>query len=340
MKRILGVLLSLVALVCAAWLAFRVPDLPYETLESAYASPTSQFVTLENGGRLHYRDEGLADGPAIVMVHGFSASLHTWDGWVDALGDEYRMVRLDLPGHGLSRNFPIEAVGTTGFTGAIDAIATLLEIDDFTLAGSSMGGHAAWAYTLAYPEKVDALVLVGAAGWAPTEQEIDEAPFVFKALSSSLVRRLVKGLDVRPMIESGLKNSFVDESFVTDAMVDRYAALNRGRGHREAILHLLSGEAERVEATQANMAEIEAPTLVLHGREDRLIPVAHGERFADSIPDAALIIYDNIGHLPQEEVAERSAADLDSFLDANRAASLVSIPPVAAQGAASTDGLN
>ena len=77
MKRLVGVLVSLVALAGAAWLAFRVPDLPFETLEAAHSSPKPQFIKLQNGGRIHYRDEGRARGKALILVHGFTASVHT-----------------------------------------------------------------------------------------------------------------------------------------------------------------------------------------------------------------------------------------------------------------------
>ncbi len=314
MRRLLGVLLSLVALACAAWLAYRVPDLPYETLEAAYSSPSSQFITLETGGRIHYRDEGRVDGPPLVLVHGFSASLHTWADWVALLGDEYRIISLDLPGHGLSRNFALEDVGTSGFVEAIDAIAEITGIERFALAGSSMGGNAAWAYALDYPEKVEGLILVGAAGWPETPEDAAQAPLVFKLLGNGLVRSLVRDLDVRAMIENGLKASFHDETFVTEAMVDRYAGLNRGPGHRRAILHLLSGDADRAIATETALAMLQMPTLVLHGRHDRLIPISNGERFAAAIPDADLVIYETAGHLPHEEVSEQSAADLRAFL--------------------------
>ncbi|MEM7767544.1 MAG: alpha/beta fold hydrolase [Pseudomonadota bacterium] len=343
MGRFLGVVvLSLVALVGAAWLAFRVPDLPYETLEVAYTSPTSQFITLETGGRVHYRDEGLEDGPVLVLVHGFSASLHTWEDWVGALGEDYRILSLDLPGHGLSRNFDLEAVGTSGFVEVIDAITRLNGIDRFALAGSSMGGHAAWAYALEHPEKVEGLILVAAAGWPPTEAELEGTPLVFKALGNGLVRRVVKDLDVRPMVKSGLEASFVDQSFVTDAMVDRYAALNRGPGHRRAIVHLLSGDGDRTMASEAALATISAPTLVLHGDQDRLVPVSSGRRFADVIPGAEIVIYENVGHIPQEEVAAESAEDVRDFLDERVWPTAAPVPAVSSRGSSNavSDGLN
>jgi len=342
MGRILGVtLLALVALAGAVWLAMRVPDIPFATLEAAYTSPTSQFVTLENGARVHFRDEGQPDGHPIVLVHGFSASLHTWEGWVGALGDDYRLISLDLPGHGLSRQFALEAVGTSGFVATIDAVADVTGLDRFTLAGSSMGGHAAWAYAVSRPERTDGLVLVGAAGWIETEDEAASTPLVFRALQVGIIRHLIKDLDLRPMIRRGLIGSFHDQSHIYTAMVDRYAALSRAPGHRAAIMHLLSGNAERLDATEALMADIETPTLVLHGRQDKLVPVSNGERFGSTISDAELIIYEETGHLPQEERTAESAADVDDFL--TRKVLVSSVSAIAAQatgGAVVVEDLN
>ena len=315
MRRFLAVALTVVAILGAGWLAVRVPELPYETLEQVYASEESEFVTLENGTRIHFRDEGNPDGEALVLVHGFAASLHTWSEWIELLARDYRLVSLDLPGHGLSRGFPLEEVGTLGFIGSIDTVADAVGLDDFTIVGSSMGGAAAWAYALEHPGRVEGLVLVGAAGWPPTPEEMEEAPVVFKMMRHGAVRSILKDIDVSSMIRSGLEDSFVDTSLVTDAMVERYASLARGRGHRAALLHLLSGEADRLDATSDLMAEIDVPTLVLHGREDKLIPVRNGTRFAEAIAGAELVIFENVGHLPQEEIARESAAALAAFLE-------------------------
>jgi hypothetical protein len=87
----------LAAALIAATLAGCARDIPYETLKAKYANPTSKFVTLENGVNVHYRDQGRADGPPLVLVHGFAANLDTWEPWVARLGDTYRVVSLDLP---------------------------------------------------------------------------------------------------------------------------------------------------------------------------------------------------------------------------------------------------
>lgn len=316
MRRLLAVLLTFIAILGAGWLVMRVQDIPYDTLETAYASPESRYLTLGDMRRVHYRDEGRADGPTIVLVHGFSASLHTWQGWVRELGDDYRIISLDLPGHGLTRGFPLEDVDIEGFGEVIHALTDQLGLADFTLVGSSMGGHAAWAYALERPEDLNALVLVGAAGWPPTPEELEDTPFVFKLLDNSIARLVLRDLDNTAMLRSGLEASFVDQTFVTEDMVQRYASLNRAPGHREAILHIIASREDRPLASAERLAGLTVPTLVLHGEGDNLVPFAHGEQFASAIPGAQFIAYDGVGHLPQEEITRQSAADLAAFLDA------------------------
>ncbi|MEM1149623.1 MAG: alpha/beta fold hydrolase [Pseudomonadota bacterium] len=311
----MAVVLTFVAVFGAGWLSLRRPDIPFDTLETAYASPDSRYLITGDAAKIHYRDQGNREGDVLVMVHGFSASLHTWEPWVRALSDEYRIISLDLPGHGLTRGFDTEDYDSDGFGEAIAELTDALGIERFTLIGSSMGGHAAWTYALDRPDQLEALVLVAAAGWPPTEAEQSDTPFVFKALDSAIVRNVVKDLDNSAMIRSGLEASFSDQSFVTEDMIQRYAALNRAPGHRDAILHIISDRDDRRLATPQSLATIASPTLVMHGREDNLIPFSHGESFASVIPGATLLAYDEVGHIPQEEIARRSAADLDAWLD-------------------------
>ena len=315
MRRFLAVLLTLVAVFGAGWLSLRRPDIPYDTLESAYASPESKYLVLSDSEKIHYRDQGNPDGPVIVLVHGFSASLHTWEPWVRALGNEYRLISLDLPGHGLTRGFDLDEVNVNGFGEAVASLTDALGVDRFILVGSSMGGHTAWAYGVDHPGQVEALVLVAAAGWPPTEEELTERPWMFKALQYGVFRAIVRDLDNSAMIRTGLEASFVDQSAVTEDMVQRYVALNRAPGHRDATMKLMAESNSRRLATPEQMESLQMPVLVMHGTGAQLVPYAHGEAFAEAIPRARLITYENVGHIVQEEIARRSAADLKAFLD-------------------------
>ncbi|MEZ5998834.1 MAG: alpha/beta hydrolase [Hyphomonas sp.] len=314
LRRILFVLLALAAALTAGWYALQREDIGYDRLEIVYAKPDSRVLTLENGLRVHYRDTGPRDAPVIVLVHGFSASLHTWDAWVSDLKRDYRVIALDLPGHGLTNCGDSGTVGMDEFVETVDTLTTRLGVEKFVLAGNSMGGRTAWTYALAHPERLEGLVLVDASGWVPDEAERKAEPVVFKLLANPVARKLMKNIDATMLIRSGLKDSFSNDELVTEEMVNRYVALGRAPCHRDAIMALSAGRGQGTPASNAALAAISVPTLILHGEEDNLVPVSAGRKFEAAIPGSELVVYPATGHLPQEEVSARSVADLRDFL--------------------------
>lgn len=321
-RSIFGLLLIAVV---GLWWSTQRADIPYDTLEQRYSSPASKYMELKSGDVIHFRDQGLDDKPVLVLVHGYSASLHTWEPWVEILKDDYRIVSLDLPGHGLTRQVSLESVSIPSFVLVIDEVATNLGIDTFTIIGSSMGGATAWAYALDYSERLDGLVLVGASGW-PREEEAQEPSFVLRMLSNPVIRPLIKNMDVTSVYRSGLEASFVDKSLVTDEMVDRYFSLARAPGHRDSLLKLRTDSSERLVATPELVSGILVPTLVLHGENDNLVPIEGGRKFFRYIPNAERKFYPNVGHIPQEEIPAKSAQDLRDFVNEIQMSQTVETP--------------
>ena len=314
MKRLLVVLVTVAIILTAGWLMLRRPDISYNTLESVYSKSNSRYLKSGSQIELHFTDTGPRDAPILVLVHGYSASLNTWDAWVRNLRKDYRVIRLDLPGHGLSRCVDNDEIGIEQFIASIDRVTHSLDVDQFTLVGSSMGGHTAWAYALAHPDRMDGLGLGDAAGWLSAPGEDDKDPVIFKLLRNGFARNVMKDLDMSALIRSGLENSFADPELVTDEMVERYSAMSRAPCHREALLKIMSGTTLRVPASKERLSAIAVPTLILHGDTDNLIPVAHAEKFADAIPGSKLIIYPETGHIPQEEQPVASVEDFRAFL--------------------------
>lgn len=312
MRRTLAVSLTIIAVLAAGWLALRRADIPYDTLETIYSVPDTQFMTLDDGLKVHFTDTGPQDRAAIVLVHGFSASLHTWEAWKTALELDYRVITLDLPGHGLSRAEDPSQAKIERFADVVHEVTQDLGIERFTLAGNSMGGNTAWSYALAYPETLDGLILVAASGWPEEEGEGDDSPFIFTLLSNPIARAVLKDLDMTSLTRSGLEGSYTDQSFVTDELVERYVALSRAPGHRATLLAIMGGE--RVEASADKLSAISVPTLVMWGTDDNLVPVSGAQKFADAIPNTTLAVYEGVGHLPQEEHAEQSIVDVRTFM--------------------------
>lgn len=309
----LGVALLLIAvLATAGWFLLQRPDIPYAVLEQRYGYADSHYMDLPGGVRAHYRDLGPRDAPVVVLVHGFSASTHAWDAWVRALSGAYRVVVLDLPGHGLTRTPAGYAAGRDGFGAVVDQVTGQLGLTRFTLGGNSMGGGVAWAYALDHADKVQRLVLVDAAGWPMTQKG---GASIFAIMRNPLGRKLLRDIDTRPLVAQGLRAAYLDPKLVTPALIDRYVELARAPGHRDILLGLQTGA--RREATAADLSRIHVPTLVMVGQEDRLIPAADGEKFHKAIPGATLILYPGVGHVPMEQIPDRSAADLKTWLVAH-----------------------
>ena len=309
-KIVAGLLVAVLALLVIAFVALQRPDIPFTTLEAKYASPASRFMDLPGGLHVHYRDQGNPKGPPIVLVHGFSASLHTWEPWVARLGGDYRVVSLDLPGHGLTRAPSSYQMSGGHFADVIDAVAQQLRLGPYVVVGNSMGGGAAWATALRYPSHLRGLVLVDSVG-LPGGERAKGSPLIFKILANPVGRALIKNLDTRSLAESGLRDAYVDKALVTPALVDRYVELSRAPGHRDI---LLNRQGQGAPVTARAFQAIHTPTLVMHGEKDALIPVASGRALAAAIPGARLITYPGVGHVPMEQIPDRSAQDLRAFL--------------------------
>jgi pimeloyl-ACP methyl ester carboxylesterase len=316
MKRLfLGLTLVLVALIAAGFLVLRRGDIPYETLEAQYAQPASQYLEIGDL-RVHYTDEGPRDGKVVVLVHGFSASSHTWQAWTDRLVDDYRVIRLDLPGHGLTRAPEGYLPTIEGYAAVVEALAERVGLDRFAIAGSSMGGNVAWVYAETYPERLDGLVLVASSGWPSPEEAAgeDNSPAIFGLLRTPIIGNALLSLDSTALTRQGLQASFFDPAFAADAMVTRYVSLARAPGHRQILFQIINDFANRPMASPVRMAAITLPVLVMQGDSDNLVSPEGGRLFAEHLPDARLKWYENVGHIPQEEIAEQSAADLKAFL--------------------------
>lgn len=287
-------------------------DIPYATLEARYSSPASRYMDLPGGLRVHYRDEGPREAPVVVLAHGFSASLHAWEPWVARLGGEYRIVTLDLPGHGLTRAPSDFQASTDRSVAVVDQLTRKLGIERFVVGGNSMGGGVAWNYALAHPDRVRGLILVDAAGWPDPERSREGSPLVFKLLGNPVGRTILRNADPGLMAEKGLKQAYGDERLVTPELVTRYVELARAPGHR-AILTSGRGAPART-VTPETFKAIRAPTLVMTGEKDTVIPAAHARGFASAIPGAKLVTYPEGGHVPMEQLPDQTAADVRAFL--------------------------
>jgi pimeloyl-ACP methyl ester carboxylesterase len=317
MRRILGVIFGLFILILVgAWLWLRGPDIPFETLEAKYTEADSHFVDLPGDYHVHYRENGAPNAPLLVLLHGFADSFTTWDGWVRELKPQFHIISLDFPGHGLTRAPAGSPLSGDKLADFVDAFAAKLKLPKFAVAGNSMGGGAAWELAVRHPDRVNTLILVDAAGFA--NDKPGKQPWGFVILRYRLGRILLSKIDNRPLIEQGLKADVYDKSLITPFIVDRFAEFQRAPGHREILMGVNMGG--RPGSTAELLSTIKVPTLILWGESDPLIEPNAAKKFAAAISGSKLITYPAVGHLPQLEIPQRSAADVAAFLKANRAA--------------------
>jgi pimeloyl-ACP methyl ester carboxylesterase len=317
MRRILGVVFGLIVLILiGAWLWLRGPDIPFETLEAKYAAADSHFVDLPGAYHVHYRENGAANAPLLVLLHGFADSFTTWDGWVRELQPQFHIISLDFPGHGLTRAPADSPLSGDKLADFVDAFAAKLALPKFAVAGNSMGGGAAWELAVRHPDRVNALILVDAAGFA--NDKPGKQPLGFVILRYRLGRIVLSKIDNRPLIEQGLKADVYDKSLITPFIVDRFAEFQRAPGHREILMGVNMGG--RAGSTAQLLSGIKVPTLILWGESDPLIEPEAAKKFAAAISGSKLITYPKVGHLPQLEIPQRSAADAAVFLQAAQAA--------------------
>lgn len=308
--RTVGVLLMLTAIGLAL---SRAPDRPVETLVARWAPPPSDFLDL-NGQLVHLRDEGpRADPEPLLLIHGTGASLHTWEGWVKVLKTRRRVISFDLPGFGLTGpwtgiyagdDYRIEV-----YLRFVQDLMNALKLQRVVLVGNSLGGEIAWRSAVRAPQRVAGLVLVDSLGPAFTPQSV---PLGFVMARMPVVNHLAEYALPRALVEQGLADVYGDPKRITSEQVDRYFELALRSGNRRAlslfVRQLVPGDAA------AGIAALKLPTLILWGGRDKLIPLVVARDFQQRIAGSRLVVFDELGHVPQEEDGTRSVQPVLEFL--------------------------
>lgn len=307
--RIVGVLLlACVVFAIAGVLATWEPDRPVSALTARWAKAPSQFIEVD-GMQVHMRDEGPRDDPMpIVLLHGTSASLHTWDGWAQYLSGQRRVIRFDLPAFGLTGPNPSNDYSIAAYVHLVIGVVNKLGVEKFVLAGNSLGGQVAWETALAQPQRVGKLVLIDAAGYPFQPISV---PIGFTIARMPGVRVLMEQVLPRGVVDNSVRNVYGDPSKVTPGLVDRYYELTLRTGNRKALGYRMD---QRLSGDEAGIKNLKVPTLILWGAKDRLIPLNSAQRFAADIQGSKLVVFEALGHVPHEEDAKETVDVLKVFL--------------------------
>jgi pimeloyl-ACP methyl ester carboxylesterase len=307
LKPSLSIGLPVMAVMLLAGLAWLwTPDINRATLERKYLKHAADMMEV-GGTRLHVRDSGSKNAPAIIMIHGFGASLQTWDAMASALESTHRVIRFDLPGSGLSPPDPRGDYTDARSLALIVALQDKLGLRSSNLIGHSIGGRMAWTFAALHPKRVDKLVLIAPDGFASPGFKYGEAPKV------PAVFKLMRFFLPKMLLRSSLEPAYANRAMVTDALITRYHDLALAPGARQALL-------TRMEQTVLVdplplLRRITAPTLLMWGERDAMIPIANAQDYLKAIPNVRLVSFASSGHLPQEEVPAEAADAVREFLD-------------------------
>lgn len=254
------------------------------------------------GQKIRYIESG--SGPVVILLHGLGGNAMNWTLNIAPLAEKYRVIVPDQVGFGRSdKPFINYRVGT--YVDFLDKLYAELKIERATLVGNSMGGWVAALYAIQHPARVERLVLVDAAGFAPPKD------FDVKQLSA-----------LNPSTREGMRRLsalvfYNQEVFGSDAAIDFMLTQRLTAGDGHTIQSLVESINRREDMLDNRLAAIKQRTLIIWGREDGLTPLAeYGERFKREIQGAQLVVFDKCGHVPQVEKAAEFNRELLKFLNA------------------------
>lgn len=271
-----------------------------------YTDEQSQFLLFDDGRRIHYRIEGR--GEPLLCLHGAFASLHAFDGWTNELKDDFQIIRLDMPGFGLSTLCDDDDCTMRNMVEHIKFFLDKIGIESCHVAGSSLGGWVAWELALKHPALVRKLILIDPAGY------LDPAsiPVPFKMARTPFFNRLVRYTFKRSIMGTFIRQVFCDPKKATDEIIDRFYELNN---YDNNAAHFVRYVNTRLVDHTNLLHKINHPTLIMWGKQDGWIPLDNAYRFNLNLPNAELIVYDGAGHIPMEECPKITAADARAFLN-------------------------
>lgn len=285
-------------------LSLGLREISPKEITQKYFDANSKWINI-NGLDIHYKDEGT--GPRLLLLHGVLSSLYDWDDWVDRLRKHYRIIRLDIPGFGLTgpANFEWnEEQLSRFFNSSLEAMG----IEQCYVAGSSLGGYMAWKAAVKRPDVVKKLVLVNAAGYP------QKMPKALRFFITPVIDRFATRMTPRWIFDQAISSLFVDQSRIKPEIRERYYEMLLRKGNRDSAREVLTYMFNRKDEYPEEIATIKIPTLIMWGSDDSWVPTPMAAMFKKDIANSELVIYPDVGHLPMMEAPEVSARDVHRFL--------------------------
>ncbi|MDG2416942.1 MAG: alpha/beta hydrolase [Pelagibacterales bacterium] len=295
-------------------------DIPKNEIISKHAKGASDFLELADGSKIHFKDEGNKDGKVLLLVHGFNGSLFNYEPLVPYLSDNYRMISLDLPAHGLTGAVESDLYSHKAYQNVIEEVVEILGVDKFYFVGHSMGGMIAWRYALDNMDRLNGLIIIGSAFFGNEQefedfQSINAPPIAFELIESKFFIRLLEFITPRILVKEGISQSVYDQSIVTDELVDQFHDIILMEGTRLAVGRLAEVHEDDFIADPFDLKKITIPSLIIHGEEDNLVDIRFIDHFIEQIPNAKLISYPKTGHMIPMEAPLQLSEDIREFIN-------------------------
>lgn len=275
-------------------------DIPLDKIKPKHTDDTSKFITIDKM-EVHYKEEG--QGKALVLLHDAGSSLKIWDNWMPFLTAHFRVIRLDLPGFGLtsaSRRFNYKIDSYIYFIKKFTT-ALGLGLETFNIGGSGFGGHIAWQYTLLHQHKVVKLLLINAQGYT-TKNSLSLFQFDEK---SGFGRFSLRWRGTRKMVDKHLKKILGNQSIINSELIEQTQDFLLCEGIRKSLVTLSKIE---IKDRHKRLPQLTTPTLIQWGSKVEKV------KFDKDLPNAHLELYKGIGLLPMIELPEQTAKDVIQFL--------------------------
>jgi pimeloyl-ACP methyl ester carboxylesterase len=288
---------------------FGYQDIPLDKLKKKYTDSYSYFVRIGQMD-IHYKDQGdKKDSIPIVLIHGTGSSLHTYDHWTKELILNHRVIRMDLPGYGLTGPFPNRDYSYNKYVAFLKVFLEKIGVKSCILAGNSLGGNIAWRFTIENSEMVNNLILIDAAGYPMKSKSI---PLAFKIAQIPIIQNIFTVISPRFVAKASVENVYKDKTKIDEELVDRYFELTLREGNRQAFVDRFKVKSDTISHKKIKL--INQRTLILWGEEDKLIPTQMAYLFHKDLPNDTLVILKNVGHVPMEESPSESLRPVIKFL--------------------------
>ena len=301
---ILGIVLLFYSMIK---LDIRYPsDISKESIEAKYLLESSDFIEID-GVNIHFAIDG--SGPDLLLLHANYANLFDWNPWVNLLKDHYRVIRIDIPGHGLTAADPSNDYSMQRTIFLLEGFLNAFEVQKLSIAGASLGGTIGLHYTRRNPEKVENLILVSPGALNPRIRGRNEPVKLPKPFE------IIAYFTPRLITESLLRGGFGDPENVTEELIDRWYDLLLREGQRDAqiarVNQYVSGDIDQV------LSEVRAPALIMWGKKNNVVPVDLAYEMKDMMKNSLrieMIIYESGGHQLVQELGIQTGKDALQYL--------------------------